>query len=65
MKYKHILSIAVLGVVAHLFAFWCKITHQAIADLAILISIGIILLSGLLLVIKMLITKNKDSFLNK
>ena len=65
MKYKHILSIAVLGILIHFFAAWAKLTHQAYADTVILISFCIIIVSGLLLIIKMLTTKNKDSFLNR
>jgi len=65
MKYKHIISIAVVGILINLFGAWAKLTHQAYADATLLISFCIIILSGLLLIIKMLTTKSKDSFLNK
>lgn len=65
MKYKHILSIAVIGILINFFAAWAKLTHQSFADITSLISLGMIVLSGLLLIIKMLTIKNKDSFLNR
>lgn len=65
MKYKHIISIAILGVLVHLFAFWSKITHQDFTWELMFISFSLIIVSGLLLMIKILTTKNKDSFLNK
>jgi hypothetical protein len=65
MKYKYIISIAILGILIHLFAFWSKITHQAFTGELIFISFSLIIVSGLLLIIKILTSKNKDSFLNK
>jgi hypothetical protein len=65
MKYKHIISIFLLGILTYLFGAWSKLTHQAFAENTLLAGFCTMMLSAVLAIIKILTTKNKDSFLNK
>lgn len=65
MKYKYIISLFLPGILVYLLAVWSKITHQAYANLILLIAFGVMALGVLISMIKILRTKNKDSFLNK
>ncbi|MFT3979784.1 MAG: hypothetical protein QM687_04885 [Ferruginibacter sp.] len=63
MKYKHILSIFILGFILQVLGAMLKITHAPGADNWLKVSAGIIILSAILLIIKLL--KSKEGILNK
>jgi hypothetical protein len=65
MKYKHIIALAIAGLLFYFAGAWSKITHQAYADALINSGFVILLISGLLAIIKIVSAKNKDSFLNQ
>ncbi len=65
MKYKYIISIFLVGVACRVIGTLYKITHWPNADRIILISTIIIVAAIVLAIIKVITTKNKDSFLNK
>ncbi len=65
VKYKHLITLITFAVLIWITAAFKKLVHQANSDLYFEISYTIFLLTGLLFLIKIFTTKNKDSFLNK
>jgi len=65
MKYKHLVSLFLVGILCLLFGSWSKLTHQAFADKALLLAYCVLGAAVLLAIIKTLASKDKDSFLNK
>jgi hypothetical protein len=65
IKYKHIVALFIIGFIVNLFAALQKILHTPNADFLFKIAFYIMATSGVIAVIKLLMTKNKDSFLDK
>jgi hypothetical protein len=65
MKYKYIIAFFLIGFIIQLFGGWAKLTHQSYAAKTLNVSFAIMIIAAVLALIKMLSTKNKDSFLNK
>jgi predicted membrane channel-forming protein YqfA (hemolysin III family) len=65
IKYKHIVALFIIGFIVNLFGALQKILHRANADMVFTIAFYTMATSGLIAVIKLLVTKNKDSFLDK
>ena len=65
MKYKYLVSLFLIGILFWLVGSWSKITHQAFADNVLLLAYCLLGLSVVLAIIKTLVIKDKDSFLNK
>lgn len=65
IKYKHIITLFIIGFVVNLYAGLQKILHTANADNLFKIAFFIMATSALLAILKLLSTKNKDSFLDK
>ena len=65
MKYKYIISIFLAGVACRVIGVLFKITHAPKADIIIMVSTIIIVSAIVMAIIKIITTKNKDSFLNK
>jgi len=65
MKYKYIISLFLVGVACRVIGVLFKITHAPHADQIILVSTVIIVAAIIMAIIKIITTKNKDSFLNK
>ena len=65
MKYKYIIPLFLIGIIFQTVAAFFKITHAPNADLLFKISVSLIIVSLILAIIKVVATKNKESFLNK
>lgn len=65
MKYKYIVSIFLVGVIIYLIGVVFKITHAAHANEMIVVAVTTMITAVVLAIIKILTTKNHDSFLNK
>ena len=65
MKYKHILSIFLIGVIVYLVGVVFKITHAPHANEIIVAAVTTMITAVVVAIIKILTTKNQDSFLNK
>ncbi|UEG50366.1 hypothetical protein LK994_02610 [Ferruginibacter lapsinanis] len=64
MKYKHILSLFLVGVIVYLIGVVFKITHAPHANTIIIVAVATMITAVILAIIKILTTKN-NSFLNK
>lgn len=64
LKYKHIISIFIVGLLLWYFAAWSKLTHKSFAALMVNISFGVIAIAGILALVKILFNKD-DKFLNR
>ena len=65
IKYKHIIAIFIIGFIINLFAALQKILHMPRANMMFNIAFYIMAASGLLAVVKLIATKDKNSFLDK
>ncbi len=65
IKYKHIIAFFIIGFIINLFASLQKILHSPIANMMFTIAFCIMAASGLVAVIKLIATKDKNSFLDK
>ncbi len=65
IKYKYIIAVFIIGFVTGLFGFLQKILHTANADKILSIGFYIMATSGVVAVIKLIFSKNKNSFLDK
>jgi hypothetical protein len=65
MKYKHIISLFLFGVIFQLYGGLTKIMHEANADMYLHLSTYIMVASIIIAIVKLLTTKGKDNFLNK
>jgi predicted membrane channel-forming protein YqfA (hemolysin III family) len=65
IKYKYIIAFFIIGLIVNLFATLQKILHTPIANMMFTIAFFIMATSGLIAVIKLIATKDKNSFLDK
>ena len=64
-KYRYIVAVFIIGFVTELFGFLQKIIHASNADKLLTIDFYIMAMSGITAVIKLIFSKNKNSFLDK
>ncbi len=65
IKYKHIIAIFILGFIINLFAALQKTLHTPIANRMFIVAFCVMAASGLMAVIKLIATKDKNSFLEE
>ena len=65
LKIKHIISLGILGFIIMLFGYLKKIMHHPSADTLLNISYYTVTASAVLLLIKLLLNRDKNHFLNK
>ena len=65
VKYKYIIAVFIIGFETELFGFLQKIIHASNADKLLTIDFYIMAMSGITAVIKLIFSKNKNSFLDK
>ena len=65
IKYKYILTLFLIGVAFRIFGAVVKITHAPNADLILIFSSFLMIVGVILMIIKIIATKDKKSFLNQ
>ena len=62
IKYKHIIALFIVGFIVNLFGALQKLIHAPMANLLFKIAFFIMATSGVIAVIKLLLTKDKIHF---
>jgi uncharacterized membrane protein len=65
MKYKHILIVFIIGMIATTIGAFIKIIHWPMSNLILTIGMLLEVISGILLIIKLVNNKSTTDFLNK
>ena len=65
IKYKYIIATFIIGFVINLFGALQKVLHYPNADKIMTVAFYIMAASAVVAVIKLIFTKNKNSFLDK
>lgn len=65
VKYKYIIAVFIIGFLINLFGALQKILHAPHADKILTVAFYIMIISGVTAVIKLIFSKNKNSFLDK
>jgi hypothetical protein len=65
IKYKYLIALFIIGFIVNMFAALQKILHTPNADFIFMVAFFVMATSALIAVIKLVVTKNKDSFLDK
>ncbi|MFN8282910.1 MAG: hypothetical protein U0U67_06825 [Chitinophagales bacterium] len=65
LRYKHIISVLVLGFVIGFFGAWAKIMHFSWANYPLTVSMMVKVIAGICLIIKLITDKTSKNFLNK
>ena len=65
IKYKYIIAVFIVGFIINLFGALQKVLHYPNADKIMTIAFYIMATSGVVAVVKLIFSKNKNSFLDK
>lgn len=65
VKYKYIIAVFILGFILNLFGALQKVLHSSHADQIMAVAFCIMAVSGIAAIIKLIFSKNKNSFLDK
>lgn len=65
MKYKHILIVFIIGMITTTIGAFIKIMHWPMSNAILTIGMLLEVISGILLIIKLVNNKNTTDFLNK
>jgi len=65
IKYKYIIALFIIGFVINLFGALQKVLHAPGADKIMTVAFYIMATSGIVAVVKLIFSKNKNSFLDK